>query len=163
MQSRALCWVAHLAIHIWTTYRQHMCQAATNNHFWLSTTDTMHARGCHVVYNMQRRRALTGGGRRNTHFLMVFFAFALFFLAWSARTVKRHQWPIILLLSGCRLGWHSWPKKGMTLSEAKDKATSPYSSETRSLFCIMSYVRLPISRTQLQCICRSPGLILEAI
>lgn len=71
-----------------------------------------------------------------THFLLVFFAFALFFLAWSARTVRRNQSPIILPLTGCCLTAHT---KRMTLSEANDTTTSTYSPETWSLCSVLLY------------------------
>lgn len=55
--------------------------------------------------------------KRETHFLLVFFAFALFFLAWSARTVRRKEWAVnyfaivwvlvcCLTLETIKKGWH---------------------------------------------------------
>lgn len=41
-----------------------------------------------------KRNASTCG---ETHFLLVFFAFALFFLAWSAKTVRRNQRHVMLI------------------------------------------------------------------
>lgn len=120
------------------TYGQHMCPTATYNHLWLGTADKMHARGVTDT---------TSRDGTETHFLLVFFAFDLFFLAWSARTVRKTR-PIIKLLSGSRLlsEWHykkrekKQERERMTQSEGKDTTASPYSWETRSLCCVLQYI-----------------------
>lgn len=121
MQSRTLC-----HIHRYGPCTDIPCQTATINHLWWSATNT-------CLGNLTRWRVLNG---TKTHFLLVFFAFALFFLAWSARTVRRNQSPIILPLTGCCLTAHT---KRMTLSEAKDTTTSTYSPETWSLCSVLLY------------------------
>lgn len=83
--------------HMYNVYRQHICQTTTKQP---PLADKMHAsvwKSC----TAWREHELYLGVK--THFLLVFFAFALFFLAWIARTVRRNQWQIIFPLCGWRL------------------------------------------------------------
>lgn len=121
-------------LHVWTA----RVRLQQNNHLWLSAADKMHAEGVTCTTCRDAERSLGA----KTHFLLVFFAFALFFLAWSARTVRRNQWAIILPLSGCRLlpSWHSRQKR-MTLAEdGHHLPSSACSSETRSLGRSLTYI-----------------------
>lgn len=104
--------------------------AQTKINAWHAVKDLMSCSHLNVqtahVYDCNKQPTSTTGYhwhnaclmcKRETHFLLVFFAFALFFLAWSARTVRRKEWAVnyfaivwvlvcCLTLETIKKGWH---------------------------------------------------------
>lgn len=100
----------------------------------------------------RRRLLLTRKKEKNSYFLLVFFAFALFFLAWSARTVRGKQRPIILPLSGCRLLSNcrqSGQKWGDTVLGEGLKSPNPTAKNSVIMYCIVLCLMIQITAMHL--------------